>query len=47
MRVLFAEGCPYAEDLAYPREPDGTRRAQGVVSREKQWLGVILGLLEG
>ncbi len=34
-------------DLPYPRQPDGTRRAEGVVSRKKQLLPVILGLLEG
>jgi manganese-dependent inorganic pyrophosphatase len=45
-RMLFSEGFPYMEDLPYSIEPDGTRRAQGVVSRKKQLLPVILGLLE-
>ena len=34
-------------DLPYPRQPDGTRLAEGVVSRKKQLLPVVLGLLEG
>ncbi|UCH59996.1 MAG: DHH family phosphoesterase [Anaerolineales bacterium] len=34
-------------DLPYPRRSDGSRRAEGVVSRKKQLLPVILGLLEG
>ena len=33
-------------DLPYPLQPDGTRLAQGVVSRKKQLLPVVLGLLE-
>ena len=34
------------DDLPYPSNPDGTRIAQGVVSRKKQLLPVILSLLE-
>jgi manganese-dependent inorganic pyrophosphatase len=33
--------------LPYPLQPDGTRLAEGVVSRKKQLLPVVLGLLEG
>ena len=33
-------------DLPYPPLPDGTRDAPGVVSRKKQLLPVVLGLLE-
>jgi manganese-dependent inorganic pyrophosphatase len=34
------------DDLPYPKRSDGTRLATGVVSRKKQLLPVILGLLE-
>ena len=34
------------DDLPYPKQSDGTRLAAGVVSRKKQLLPVILGLLE-
>jgi hypothetical protein len=34
------------DDLPYPRQPDGTRLAPGVVSRKKQLLPTVLGLLE-
>jgi manganese-dependent inorganic pyrophosphatase len=33
-------------DLPYPPQPDGSRLAEGVVSRKKQLLPVVLGLLE-
>jgi hypothetical protein len=33
-------------NLPYPPQPDGTRLAEGVVSRKKQLLPVVLGLLE-
>ena len=36
---------PILEDLPYPRQTDGTRRANGVVSRKKQLLPSILSLL--
>jgi hypothetical protein len=32
--------------LPYPLQVDGTRLAEGVVSRKKQLLPVVLGLLE-
>jgi hypothetical protein len=34
------------DDLPYPRQSDGTLRADDVVSRKKQLLPVVLGLLE-
>ena len=37
---------PILEDLPYPLQGDGTRLAKGVVSRKKQLLPAILGLLE-
>lgn len=37
---------PVLADLPYPPLPDGTRDAPGVVSRKKQLLPVVLGLLE-
>ena len=33
------------DDLPYPKQPDGTRLAGGVVSRKKQLLPAILSLL--
>jgi len=45
-RLLIAEGPSELGDLPYPRQPDGTRLARGVVSRKKQLLPVVLGLLE-
>jgi manganese-dependent inorganic pyrophosphatase len=44
---LISVNAPAAlDDLPYPRQNDGTRLAQGVVSRKKQLLPVVLGLLE-
>lgn len=37
---------PILDDLPYPHLPDGMRQAEGVVSRKKQLLPVVLGLLE-
>jgi inorganic pyrophosphatase/exopolyphosphatase len=37
---------PILEDLPYPILQDGTLQAEGVVSRKKQLLPVVLGLLE-
>jgi hypothetical protein len=34
------------DDLPYLRQPDGTFQADGMVSRKKQLLPVVLGLLE-
>ena len=45
-RLLIAEGPSELSDLPYPIQPDGTRLARGVVSRKKQLLPVVLGLLE-
>lgn len=36
---------PILDDLPYPKQPDGTRLASGVVSRKKQLLPAILSLL--
>ena len=44
--VLSSSAPPILNDLPYPPLPDGTRDAQGVVSRKKQLLPVVLGLLE-
>jgi manganese-dependent inorganic pyrophosphatase len=46
-RLLLVNEPPLLADLPYPRQPDGTRLAEGVVSRKKQLLPVVLGLLEG
>ena len=45
-RLLITDEPPELNDLPYPPQPDGTRRAEGVVSRKKQLLPVVLGLLE-
>jgi manganese-dependent inorganic pyrophosphatase len=46
-RLLLSSGAPpILDDLPYPPLPDGTRDAPGVVSRKKQLLPVVLGLLE-
>ncbi len=46
-RLILSAGAPaILDDLPYPPLPDGTREAQGVVSRKKQLLPVVLGLLE-
>lgn len=46
-RLLNSNRAPaILEDLPYPLLPDGTRDAQGVVSRKKQLLPAVLGLLE-
>lgn len=45
-RLLTANQPPVLEDLPYPPQPDGTRLAEGVVSRKKQLLPIVLGLLE-
>jgi manganese-dependent inorganic pyrophosphatase len=46
-RLVLVNEPPILADLPYPKQPDGTRLAEGVVSRKKQLLPVILGLLEG
>ena len=46
-RLLITSNMPsILEDLPYPPLSDGTRDAQGVVSRKKQLLPTVLGLLE-
>jgi len=44
--ITSSKASPILDDLPYPPLPDGTRDAQGVVSRKKQLLPVVLGLLE-
>jgi manganese-dependent inorganic pyrophosphatase len=44
--IVSSSAPPILNDLPYPPLPDGTRDAQGVVSRKKQLLPVVLGLLE-
>lgn len=45
-RLILTDEPPQLSDLPYPPQPDGTRLAEGVVSRKKQLLPVVLGLLE-
>lgn len=45
-RLLLSGAPPLLEGLPYPPQPDGSRLAEGVVSRKKQLLPVVLGLLE-
>jgi len=46
-RLLVSSNAPpVLDDLPYPPLSDGTRDAQGVVSRKKQLLPAVLGLLE-
>ncbi len=46
-RLLISSEAPTVlNDLPYPPMPDRTRDAQGVVSRKKQLLPAVLGLLE-
>jgi len=45
-RLLIIAEPPELGDLPYPLQSDGTRLAEGVVSRKKQLLPVVLGLLE-
>lgn len=44
--IVSSKAPPVLSDLPYPPLPDGTRDAQGVVSRKKQLLPAVLGLLE-
>jgi len=44
--LLLVNVPPILDDLPYPLQTDGTRLAVGVVSRKKQLLPVVLGLLE-
>ncbi len=45
-RLLITDEPPELGGLPYPLQVDGTRLAEGVVSRKKQLLPVVLGLLE-
>jgi manganese-dependent inorganic pyrophosphatase len=45
-RLLINNAPPLLDDLPYMPVQDGTRLAEGVVSRKKQLLPVVLGLLE-
>lgn len=45
-RLMLTNEPAVLNDLPYPRQSDGTRFADGVVSRKKQLLPVVLGLLE-
>jgi manganese-dependent inorganic pyrophosphatase len=45
-RLLLTDNLPVLGELPYPRQSDGTLLAEGVVSRKKQLLPVVLGLLE-
>jgi manganese-dependent inorganic pyrophosphatase len=45
-RLLITRDVPALEVLPYPHVPDGTLDAEGVVSRKKQLLPVVLGALE-
>jgi len=44
--LLITDEVPSLVDLPYERKPSGIREAEGVVSRKKQLLPAILGLLE-
>jgi manganese-dependent inorganic pyrophosphatase len=44
--IISSNAPPVLDDLPYPPLPDGTRDAPGVVSRKKQLLPAVLGLLE-
>ena len=44
--IISSDPPPILADLPYPPLADGTRDAPGVVSRKKQLLPVVLGLLE-
>ncbi len=45
-RIILSNPPSILDELPYPPLPDGTRAADGVVSRKKQLLPVVLGLLE-
>ncbi|MBN8655363.1 MAG: DHH family phosphoesterase [Anaerolineae bacterium] len=44
--IVTSNAPPILADLPYPPMPDGTRDAAGVVSRKKQLLPAVLGMLE-
>lgn len=45
-RLIICNEPPVLMDLPYPRQSNGIRSADGVVSRKKQLLPVVLGLLD-
>lgn len=45
-RLLFSEPLPLLTEIPYPLMPDGSHHADGVVSRKKQLLPVMLGIVE-
>jgi manganese-dependent inorganic pyrophosphatase len=45
-RLILVNQPPLLDDLPYPKQQDGTYQADDVVSRKKQLLPVVLGLLE-
>ncbi len=45
-RLLLINAPPELDDLPFTLQPDGTLLANGIVSRKKQLLPVVLGLLE-
>jgi manganese-dependent inorganic pyrophosphatase len=45
-RLMTSTGPPVLNELPYPLLSDGMRHAEGVVSRKKQLLPVVLGLVE-
>ena len=45
-RLMTSTGPPVLNELPYPLLSDGLRHAEGVVSRKKQLLPVVLGLVE-
>ena len=45
-RLVVTRDVPALEVLPFPHRPDGTMDAEGVVSRKKQLLPVVLGALE-
>lgn len=45
-RLMLTDEVPMLDVLPYPRRSDGTRQADGVVSRKKQLLPLVLGALE-
>ncbi len=46
-RLLLSGDVPQLDSLPYPQRIDGTRAADGVVSRKKQLLPQLLSALEG
>jgi len=45
-RLLLSDGPPILNELPYPMLSDGIRHAEGVVSRKKQLLPIVLGMVE-